>query len=112
LDRIWENWNRLGNNNPTDPKYLNRKFTYADRNGKRVDMPVSAGDRVAQLGYEYDRYEKAPKPESRPAAVQASPAQTLPAQPSPANSDSRASANGDSDASASARSAAPAWSLR
>jgi peroxiredoxin len=36
--------------------------------------------------------------------AQASPAQTLPAQPSPAN--------GDSDASASARSAAPAWSLR
>jgi len=64
---------------------------------------VSAGDRVAQLGYEYDRYEKAPKPEARPLA-QASPAQTLPAQPSPDN--------GDSDASASARSPAPAWSLR
>src|ERR1043166_6587907 len=111
LDRIWESWNRLGNSNPTDPKYLNRKFTYADRNGKRVDMPVSAGDRVAQLGYEYDRYEKAPKPESRP-PTRASPPQPLPAQPSPASSDSRASANSDSDASASPRSAAPAWSLR
>ena len=22
LDRIWESWNRLGNSNPTDPKYL------------------------------------------------------------------------------------------
>jgi peroxiredoxin len=65
-------------------------------------MPVSAGDRVAQLGYEYDRYEQAPKAGSRPVA-QASPVQTSPAQPSPAN--------GDSDASASARSAAPAWSL-
>ena len=61
LDRIWESWNRLGNSNPTDPKYLNRKFTFADRNGKRVDMPVSAGDRVAQLGYEYDKYEQPPK---------------------------------------------------
>jgi peroxiredoxin/N-acetylneuraminic acid mutarotase len=97
LDRIWESWNRLGNNNPTDPKYLNRKFTYADRNGKRVDMPVSAGDRTAQLGYEYDRYEQAPKAGSRPVA-QASPVQT-----SLANGDSGASPRGPS---------APAWSLR
>ena len=43
LDRIWESWNRLGNSNPTDPKYLNRKFAYGDRSGKRVDLPVSAG---------------------------------------------------------------------
>ncbi len=63
LDRIWESWNRLGHTNPTDPKYLNRTFAYGDRSGKRVDLPVSAADRVAQLGYEYDAYEKAPKPE-------------------------------------------------
>ncbi len=63
LDRIWESWNRLGHSNPTDPKYLNRTFAYGDRSGKRVDLPVSAADRVAQLGYEYDVYEKAPKPE-------------------------------------------------
>ena len=48
LDRIWESWNRLGNSNPTEPKYLGRKFTFADRNGKRVDMPVSAGYRTAE----------------------------------------------------------------
>jgi N-acetylneuraminic acid mutarotase len=63
LDRVWESWNRLGHNNPTDPKYLNRTFAYGDRSGKRVDLPVSAADRVAQLGYEYDAYEKAPKPQ-------------------------------------------------
>jgi N-acetylneuraminic acid mutarotase len=62
IDRIWESWNRLGNKNPTDPKYLNRKFSYGDRSGKRVDLPVSAGDRTAQLGYEYDSYEKPPQP--------------------------------------------------
>ena len=62
IDRLWESWNRLGNTNPTDPKYLNRKFAYGDRSGKRVDLPVSMGDRTAQLGYEYDRYEKPPKP--------------------------------------------------
>jgi hypothetical protein len=62
IDRIWESWSRLGNTNPTDPKYLNRKFSYGDRSGKRADLPVSMGDRVAQLGYEYDSYEKPPKP--------------------------------------------------
>jgi len=63
LDRIWESWNRLGHTNPTDPKYLDRTFAYGDRSGKRVDLSVTAADRVAQLGYEYDAYEKAPKPE-------------------------------------------------
>ena len=63
IDRLWESWNRLGNKNPTDPKYLNRKFAYGDRSGKRVDLPVSAADRTAQLGYEYDSYEKPPQPQ-------------------------------------------------
>jgi len=63
LDRIWESWNRLGHTNPTDPKYLNRTFAYGDRSGKRVDLPVSVGDRTAQLGYEYDSYENAPQPQ-------------------------------------------------
>jgi len=64
LDRIWESWNRLGNRNPTEPKYLNRKFAFGDRSGKRAELPVSAGDRTAQLGYEYDRYEKPPQARS------------------------------------------------
>jgi Common central domain of tyrosinase/Kelch motif len=62
IDRLWESWNRLGNTNPTDPKYLDRKFAYGDRSGKRVDLPIRSGDRAAQLGYEYDSYEKPPKP--------------------------------------------------
>jgi hypothetical protein len=60
MDRIWESWNRLGNKNPTDPRYLNRTFAYGDRNGKRVDPAVRTADCTAQLGYEYDVYEKAP----------------------------------------------------
>jgi peroxiredoxin len=60
-------------------------------------MPVSAGDRVAQLGYEYDRYEKAPKPQPQSLA-QASSAPT-------------STTDRDSDVPASGRSAAPAWSL-
>ena len=71
LDRIWESWNRLGNSNPTDPKYLNRKFAFADRNGKRVDLPVSAGDRIAQLGYEYDAMKSRPKHGPEPPAMPA-----------------------------------------
>jgi N-acetylneuraminic acid mutarotase len=66
LDRIWESWNRLGNSNPADPQYLNRTFAFADRSGKRVDPPVSAADRTAQLGYEYDSY--ATPPQARPDA--------------------------------------------
>jgi hypothetical protein len=62
IDRLWESWNRLGNTNPTDPKYRERQFSYGDRSGKRVDLPVSAGDRTAQLGYGYDSYEKPPQP--------------------------------------------------
>jgi len=62
IDRLWESWNRLGNTNPTDPAYLNREFSYGDRSGTRVDLPVSAADRAASLGYEYDGYEKPPKP--------------------------------------------------
>ncbi len=62
VDRIWESWNRLGNTNPIDPKYLNRVFSYGDRSNKRADLPVSASDRTAQMGYEYDAYELPPQP--------------------------------------------------
>jgi N-acetylneuraminic acid mutarotase len=79
IDRIWESWNRLGNENPTDPQYLNRRFAYGDRSRKRVDLPVSAGNRTADLGYEYDSYEEPPRPRplsteetsARDAAIQA-----------------------------------------
>ncbi|HEX3151880.1 MAG TPA: tyrosinase family protein [Gemmataceae bacterium] len=97
LDRLWESWNRLGNSNPTDPKYLNRKFTFADRNGKRVDLPVSAADRIAQSGYEYDVYAKPPE-------RQAEAAKTAPVKPEP-KSPTRASAP------AARPAPAPAWSL-
>ena len=63
IDRLWESWNRIpGRSNPTDPKYLNRTFAYGDRSGKRVDLPVHMANRTAQLGYEYDKYEKPPQP--------------------------------------------------
>ena len=66
MDRLWESWNRLGNSNPTDPQYLNRTFAFGDRSGTRVDLPVSAADRTAQFGYEYDSYAKPPEPRPQP----------------------------------------------
>jgi peroxiredoxin/N-acetylneuraminic acid mutarotase len=109
LDRIWESWNRLGNKNPNDPKYLNRKFIYADRNGKRVDMPVSAGDRVAQLGYEYDGYELPPKPRLAPqeAAVRDATIKSLLERQCSAPHAREGAAIANDNASAQA----PAWSL-
>jgi peroxiredoxin/N-acetylneuraminic acid mutarotase len=112
LDRIWESWNRLGNKNPTDAKYLNRKFAYADRSGKRVDMPVSASDRVAQLGYEYDAYEMPPKPRvsAQEAAVRDATIKSLYARQcgGPHAKDGTEVTNVGGD---TAPSAAPAWSL-
>lgn len=61
IDRVWESWNRLGRENPTDPRWLDRKFTFADRNGKRVDVAVRAANRIGQLGYEYDSYAQPPR---------------------------------------------------
>jgi hypothetical protein len=40
------------NKNPTDPRYLNRKFSCGDRSGKRADLPINITDRTAPLGYE------------------------------------------------------------
>jgi N-acetylneuraminic acid mutarotase len=68
MDRLWESWNRLGNKNPTDPKWLNRKFSYGDRSGRAVARQVSEANRVAQMGYGYDAYEKAPKPKTMASA--------------------------------------------
>jgi peroxiredoxin/N-acetylneuraminic acid mutarotase len=112
LDRIWESWNRLGNKNPTDPKYLNRKFAYGNRTGKRVDLPVSAADRVAQLGYEYDAYEQPPKPRvsAQEAAVRDATIKSLYARQcgAPHAKDGTELTNVGGD---TAPSAAPAWSL-
>lgn len=62
IDRLWESWNRLGGQNPRDPKWLNRTFAFADANGNLVQVPVSAATRVSQLGYAYDSYALPPNP--------------------------------------------------
>ena len=46
------------------PSTSTASSAYGDRSGKHVDLPVSATNRTAQMGYEYDSYEKPPKPET------------------------------------------------
>ena len=46
IDRLWESWNRLGNTNPTDPKYLNRKFCVR---GQKRQARGSAGQHRATV---------------------------------------------------------------
>jgi peroxiredoxin len=114
LDRIWESWNRLGNKNSTDPKYLKRKFAFGDRTGKRVDLPVDAADRVAQLAYRYDAYEQPPKPRlaSAEAAIRDATIKSLYARQCGGPHDHDGSGITDHDVvSASASSSAPDWRL-
>ena len=57
IDRLWESWNQVsGRQNPTDPNWRTRTFTWADADGNQVNVPVSGAARVAQLGYQYDTY--------------------------------------------------------
>jgi hypothetical protein len=62
IDRLLGKLEPAGNTNPTDPKFVDRKFAYGDRSSKRCGSGGRLGDRTAQLGYEYDRYEKPPQP--------------------------------------------------
>jgi tyrosinase len=62
IDRLWESWNRLGGRNPTDPRWLTRKFPFADANSNLFYVPVSAAIRTYQLGYTYDSYAVPPRP--------------------------------------------------
>ena len=56
VDRLWASWNGLGYANPVwDPR---RRFVFADRQGRRVEVnPNGARDTVA-LGYVYDSYQR------------------------------------------------------
>jgi tyrosinase len=59
IDRLWESWNRIpGRNNPAWP---NRRFPFADANGKAVTVLPKDANRVAQLKYQYDFYYVPPK---------------------------------------------------
>ena len=42
IDRLWESWNRLGNTNPTDPKYLESQVLVR---GQERQARGSAGQR-------------------------------------------------------------------
>jgi len=52
VDRIWASWNKAGGSN----KALTGSFTFADADGKRVQLDVSKFLDTATQGYEYDKY--------------------------------------------------------
>ena len=57
IDRLWSVWNARGNNNPTDPAWLNEKFRnmFFDKNGNPVSsIGVSDVLTTNSLGYTYD----------------------------------------------------------
>jgi tyrosinase len=56
IDRLWAEWNALGNANTTDPDWLDFEFVqdFVDRNGNAAPIKVSATEDTTALGYVYD----------------------------------------------------------
>ena len=54
IDRLWESWNRLSGR--LNPKWPDRNFIFANGSGGAVLAPCAGADRVALLGYRYDKY--------------------------------------------------------
>jgi tyrosinase len=52
IDRIWASWNKAGGKNPS----LTGSYTFADRDGKKIQLDVSKFLDTASQGYEYDKY--------------------------------------------------------
>jgi tyrosinase len=64
IDRLWASWNRAGNANPTDPAFLNQKFSFAGKNGAAVQMAVGDVMDIDKLNYTYQEFQ--PAPDHRP----------------------------------------------
>ena len=56
VDRIWAQWNNLGNKNPADNSWLNHSFNdhFFDENENQVSMAVSELDSTRKLNYTYE----------------------------------------------------------
>lgn len=56
IDRIWNDWNSLGNTNSTDPLWLNMPFTnnYLKPDGTPYSATVKDLQDIGALGYRYD----------------------------------------------------------
>lgn len=55
IDRLWEEWLKLGNgrSNPTDNGWLNTQFRFFDADGKQVVHSVRDALETSKLGYRY-----------------------------------------------------------
>jgi len=74
IDRIWASWNAAGRRNPTDAAFLDRRFTFADENGREVTATVRDFVDIGARGYRYERLENMPAAAAE--AIEAEPAQT------------------------------------
>lgn len=56
IDRLWVEWNALGNANTGDPEWLDLEFArdFVDRNGSPAPIMVRATEETTALGYIYD----------------------------------------------------------
>ncbi len=56
IDRMWDCWTNLGNTNPTDSSYLQKKFSYIDPSGNLVTNSIAdLSTGTITLGYVYQQ---------------------------------------------------------
>jgi hypothetical protein len=55
IDRLWMEWNSMGNGNPTAAGWADQRFELFDESGQRAVHPlVDTNDPIGALGYRYD----------------------------------------------------------
>ncbi|MDT5015322.1 MAG: hypothetical protein QOD39_1482 [Mycobacterium sp.] len=55
IDRLWEAWRITADANPTDKKWLTKKFKLRDKSGAPVEMAVADVVETTMLNYTYDK---------------------------------------------------------
>jgi tyrosinase len=71
IDRLWNVWlNQSGNQNPTDPAFLDQQYSFADASGATATVKVKDFINSASLGYRYDMVPN-PPPSGQPEFVAA-----------------------------------------
>lgn len=68
IDRLWASWNKAGYTNPT---WDNRRFPFANGEGKRVEVDLNGAGSTSQLSYDYDTYQPLPDKPKEVASVRA-----------------------------------------
>jgi Common central domain of tyrosinase/Polyphenol oxidase middle domain len=68
IDRMWDCWTSLGNQNPTNPQYLAKKFSFVDADGNLVTNSVAdLFNGTIKLNYVYQQASNCARPVTPPA---------------------------------------------